>query len=145
MQCRSLPKDLMLRYMGNRTNGYPCGCICLHYHPSVCVSVLHIHHRTILRFPSVQHRKKAFSTYSSHMIVVSITYGSCIFIYVKPLAKEEMAINKGVSVPTTAVAPLLNPFIYTLRSKQVKQAFNNSIKRITFLSKESKLSSIRVK
>ena len=93
--------------------------------------------RTILRFPSVQHRKKAFSTYSSHMIVVSITYGSCIFIYVKPLAKEEMAINKGVSVPTTAVAPLLNPFIYTLRSKQVKQAFNNSIKRITFLSKES--------
>uniref|UniRef100_A0A8C3YH91 Olfactory receptor n=1 Tax=Catagonus wagneri TaxID=51154 RepID=A0A8C3YH91_9CETA len=94
--------------------------------------------RAILRFPSVQQRKKAFSTCSSHMIVVSITYGSCIFIYVRPSAKEEVAINKGVSVLTTSVAPLLNPFIYTLRNKQVKQAFNNSIKRITFLSKKSK-------
>ena len=108
----------------------------------VCVFLSYTHIiRTILRFPMVQQRKKGFSTCSSHMIVVSITYGSYIFNYVKPLAKEEVAINKGVSVPTTAVAPLLNPFIYTLRSKQVKQAFNNSIKRITFLSKEPKFSS----
>ncbi|XP_008689070.2 olfactory receptor 6C2, partial [Ursus maritimus] len=85
--------------------------------------------RTILRFPSVQQQKKAFSTCSSHMIVVSITYGSCIFIYIKPSAKEEVAINKGVSVLTTSVAPLLNPFIYTLRNKQVKQAFNDFIKK----------------
>ncbi|XP_007956886.2 olfactory receptor 6C2 [Orycteropus afer afer] len=91
--------------------------------------------RTILKFPSVQQRKKAFSTCSSHMVVVSIAYGSCIFIYVKPSAKDEVAINKGVSVLTTSVAPLLNPFIYTLRNKQVKQAFNDSIKRIAFLSK----------
>uniref|UniRef100_A0A8C2NAW7 Olfactory receptor n=1 Tax=Capra hircus TaxID=9925 RepID=A0A8C2NAW7_CAPHI len=79
--------------------------------------------RTILRFPSASQRRKAFSTCSSHMIVVSITYGSCIFIYIKPSAKEEVDINKGVSVLTTSVAPLLNPFIYTLRNKQVKQAF----------------------
>ncbi|XP_004601924.2 olfactory receptor 6C2 [Sorex araneus] len=94
--------------------------------------------KTILKFPSAQQRKKAFSTCSSHMIVVSITYGSCIFMYLKPSAKDEVAINKGVSLLTTSVAPLLNPFIYTLRNKQVKQAFNDSIKRITFLSKESK-------
>ncbi|ELV12878.1 olfactory receptor 6C2 [Tupaia chinensis] len=92
--------------------------------------------RTILGFPSVKQRKKAFSTCSSHMIVVSIAYGSCIFIYIKPSAKEEVAINKGVSVLTTSVAPLLNPFIYTLRNKQVKQAFNDSIKRIAFLLKK---------
>uniref|UniRef100_G1TJL7 Olfactory receptor n=2 Tax=Oryctolagus cuniculus TaxID=9986 RepID=G1TJL7_RABIT len=92
--------------------------------------------RTILRFPSVQQRKKAFSTCSSHMIVVSITYGSCIFIYIKPSAKEEVAINKGVSVLTTSVAPLLNPFIYTLRNKQVKRAFNHSVKKIALLSKK---------
>ncbi|XP_070263789.1 olfactory receptor 6C2-like [Myotis yumanensis] len=90
--------------------------------------------RTILRFPSVQERKKAFSTCSSHMIVVSITYGSCIFIYIKPSAKDEVAINKGVSVLTTSVAPLLNPFIYTLRNKQVKQAFHDFVKRVIFLS-----------
>ncbi|XP_074175122.1 olfactory receptor 6C2-like [Rhinolophus sinicus] len=104
----------------------------------VCVFLSYTYiFRTILRFPSVQQRKKAFSTCSSHMIVVSITYGSCIFIYIKPSAKEGVAINKGVFMLTTSVAPLLNPFIYTLRNKQVKQAFNDSIKRILFLSKKS--------
>ncbi|XP_006859446.1 PREDICTED: olfactory receptor 6C2-like [Chrysochloris asiatica] len=91
---------------------------------------------TILRFPSVQQRKKAFSTCSSHMIVVSITYGSCIFIYIKPSVKEEVALNKGVSLLVSSISPMLNPFIYTLRNKQVKKAFNDSIKRIAFLSKK---------
>ncbi|XP_039081093.1 olfactory receptor 6C2-like [Hyaena hyaena] len=73
--------------------------------------------RTILQFSSAQQRKKAFSTCSSHMIVVSITYGSCIFIYVKPSAKDEVTINKGISLLTTSISPMLNPFIYTLRNK----------------------------
>ncbi|ELV12872.1 Olfactory receptor 6C65 [Tupaia chinensis] len=47
--------------------------------------------RTILRIPSAEQRKKAFSTCSSHLIVVSISYGSCIFMYVKTSAKEGMA------------------------------------------------------
>ncbi|KAM5287953.1 olfactory receptor 6C2-like [Ctenodactylus gundi] len=92
--------------------------------------------KTIIRFPSAQQRKKAFSTCSSHMIVVSITYGSCIFIYVKPSAKDSVAINKGVMVLTTSIAPVLNPFIYTLRNKQVKQAFNDSVKRIALSYKK---------
>ncbi|XP_045869015.1 olfactory receptor 6C2-like [Meles meles] len=92
--------------------------------------------KTILGFPSDQQKKKAFSTCSSHMIVVSITYGSCIFIYIKPSAKESVAINKGVTVLTTSIAPVLNPFIYTLRNKQVKQAFTNSIKRIVIFSRK---------
>ncbi|XP_049640056.1 olfactory receptor 6C2-like [Suncus etruscus] len=91
--------------------------------------------KTILRFPSAQQRKKAFSTCSSHVIVVSITYGSCIFIYVKPSAKEGVAINKVVSVLTTSVAPVMNPFIYTLRNKQVIQAFKDMLKRIASISK----------
>nr|XP_012305990.1 olfactory receptor 6C2-like [Aotus nancymaae] len=90
---------------------------------------------TILRISSSQQRKKAFSTCSSHMIVVFITYGSCIFIYVKPSAKDQVAINKGISLIITSISPMLNPFIYTLRNKQVKQAFNDSIKKIAFLSK----------
>ncbi|XP_004717924.1 olfactory receptor 6C2-like [Echinops telfairi] len=90
--------------------------------------------KTILNFPSAQQRKKAFSTCSSHMIVVSIAYGSCIFIYIKPSAKEEVDINKGVSVLTTSVAPLLNPFIYTLRNKQVKQALNDVIKKFAVIA-----------
>ncbi|XP_004648234.1 olfactory receptor 6C2-like [Octodon degus] len=97
----------------------------------LCVVLSYIYIiKTIIRFPSAQQRKKAFSTCSSHMIVVSLTYGSCIFIYVKPSAKDSVAINKGVIVLTTSIAPMLNPFIYTLRNKQVKQALNYSVKKI---------------
>uniref|UniRef100_G3UCJ6 Olfactory receptor n=1 Tax=Loxodonta africana TaxID=9785 RepID=G3UCJ6_LOXAF len=80
--------------------------------------------KTILKIPSAQKRTKAFSTCSSHMAVVSLTYGSCIFIYMKPSAKERVTLSKGVAVIYTSVAPLLNPFIYSLRNQQVKQAFN---------------------
>ncbi|XP_006884069.1 PREDICTED: olfactory receptor 6C74-like [Elephantulus edwardii] len=85
--------------------------------------------RTILKIPSAQQRKKAFSTCSSHMIVVSISYGSCIFMYIKPSAEERVALNKGIAVLNTSIAPLLNPFVYTLRNKQVKQALQNMIKK----------------
>ncbi|XP_027713883.1 olfactory receptor 6C2-like [Vombatus ursinus] len=90
--------------------------------------------RTILRFPSAQQRKKAFSTCSSHMIVVSMTYGTCIFIYIKPSAKEGVALNKVVSLLATSVAPVMNPFIYTLRNKQVIQAFRDTLKRTVLIS-----------
>ncbi|KAM6215407.1 olfactory receptor 6C76-like [Rhynchocyon petersi] len=85
--------------------------------------------RTILRIPSAEQRKKAFSTCSSHMFVVSISYGSCIFMYVKPSAEEGLAFTKGIAVLNTSVAPMLNPFIYSLRNHQVKQAFKNLAKR----------------
>ncbi|XP_012875285.1 PREDICTED: olfactory receptor 6C2-like [Dipodomys ordii] len=102
----------------------------------MCVVLSYIYIiKTVLKFPSAQQRKKAFSTCSSHMIVVSFTYGSCIFIYIKPSAKDEVAINKGVMVLMTSIAPMLNPFIYTLRNKQVKQAFSDSIKRIIIFTK----------
>ncbi|XP_032973857.1 olfactory receptor 6C68-like [Rhinolophus ferrumequinum] len=100
----------------------------------ICVLLSYIYIiRTILKFPSVQQRKKAFSTCSSHIIVVSIAYGSCIFIYIKPSAKEEANINKGVSVLISSISPMLNPFIYTLRNKQVKQGFSDSLKKFAFL------------
>ncbi|XP_059260898.1 olfactory receptor 6C70-like [Mustela nigripes] len=86
--------------------------------------------KTILKFPSVQQRKKAFSTCSSHMIVVSISYGSCIFMYIKPSANDRVASSKGVAVLNTSVAPMLNPFIYTLRNQQVKQAFRDVFSKI---------------
>ncbi|NP_001000073.1 olfactory receptor Olr951 [Rattus norvegicus] len=79
--------------------------------------------KTIMNFPSAQQRTKAFSTCTSHMIVVSTTYGSCIFMYIKPSARERVAMSKGVALLYTSIAPLLNPFIYTLRNHQVKEVF----------------------
>ncbi|XP_032746611.1 olfactory receptor 2AP1-like [Rattus rattus] len=92
--------------------------------------------KTILRIPCIQQRKKAFSTCSSHMIVVSLSYGSCIFMYINPSFKDAANFNKRVAVLNTSVAPLLNPFIYTLRNKQVKIAFKDMVRKvISFLKK----------
>uniref|UniRef100_A0A452UZW9 Olfactory receptor n=1 Tax=Ursus maritimus TaxID=29073 RepID=A0A452UZW9_URSMA len=75
--------------------------------------------RTIVRLPSASQRTKAFSTCSSHMIVISISYGSCIFMYLNPATKERVSLSKGVAVLNTSVAPMLNPFIYSLRNQQI--------------------------
>ena len=102
----------------------------------LCVVLSYIYIiKTTINFPSAQQKMKAFST-CSYMIVVSITYGSCIFIYVKPSTKDEVTINKCVSLLITSIAPMLNPFIYSLRNKQVKQAFTDLIKRISLISKQ---------
>ncbi|XP_004648244.1 olfactory receptor 6C6 [Octodon degus] len=86
--------------------------------------------KTILKFPSAQQRTKAFSTCTSHMIVVSMTYGSCIFMYIKPSAKERVSTSKDVALLYTSIAPLLNPFIYTLRNHQVKEVFHDVLQKI---------------
>ncbi|XP_004429255.1 PREDICTED: olfactory receptor 6C6-like [Ceratotherium simum simum] len=91
--------------------------------------------KTIVKIPSAQKRTKAFSTCSSHMLVVSLTYGSSIFIYMKPSAKERVTLSKGVAVIYTSVAPLLNPFIYTLRNQQVKLAFKDTLQNISLFKK----------
>ncbi|XP_004373979.1 olfactory receptor 6C6 [Trichechus manatus latirostris] len=92
--------------------------------------------KAILKFPSAQQRTKAFSTCTSHMIVVSITYGSCIFMYIKPSAKERVTVSKGVALLYTSIAPLLNPFIYTLRNQQVKEVFRDVLQKILCFSKK---------
>ncbi|XP_044533673.1 olfactory receptor 6C1-like [Gracilinanus agilis] len=92
--------------------------------------------QTILRIPSVSQRKKAFSTCSSHVIVISISYGSCIFMYIKPSAKDRVSLSKGVALLYTSVTPMLNPFIYSLRNQQVKQAFMDMIRKIVFSTKK---------
>lgn len=67
------------------------------------------------------------------MIVVSLSYGSCIFMCVKTSAKEGVALTKGAAMLNTSVAPMLNPFIYALRNQQVKQAFKDSMRKVSSL------------
>ncbi|XP_006037298.1 olfactory receptor 6F1-like [Alligator sinensis] len=75
---------------------------------------------TILRIPSAKGRQRAFSTCSSHLTVVIIWYGSTIFLHVKPSIEASLELTKIVTILNTAVTPLLNPFIYTLRNTEVK-------------------------
>nr|XP_006135777.1 olfactory receptor 6F1-like [Pelodiscus sinensis] len=85
---------------------------------------------TILRIPSAQGRQKAFSTCSAHLTVVTLWYGSTIFLYVKPSAQNSLDLNKIVNIFNTIVTPMLNPFIYTLRNKEVKRALEKAIRRM---------------
>jgi olfactory receptor len=85
--------------------------------------------RTILRIPSTSGRRKAFSTCSSHLTVVLIWYGSTIFLHVRTSIKDDLQLTKAVHVLNTVVTPALNPFIYTLRNKEVREILGKKWKR----------------
>lgn len=80
----------------------------------------------VMHIPSRAGRQKAFSTCASHIVVVFITYGSCIFMYVKPTQSGGLDLSKTVGVLNNVVSPLLNPFIYSLRNRQVKTALKDA-------------------
>ncbi|XP_032642799.1 olfactory receptor 2G3-like [Chelonoidis abingdonii] len=76
---------------------------------------------TILRIPSTSGRQKAFSTCSSHLIVVTIFYGTLIIVYLLPKPNTLRDLNKVFSVFYTILTPMANPFIYSLINKEVKE------------------------
>ncbi|XP_075061737.1 olfactory receptor 11L1-like [Mixophyes fleayi] len=77
---------------------------------------------TILNIQSISGREKAFSTCSSHLTVVSIFYGSLSSVYMVPSKGQYLTMSKTLSMLYTVVSPLLNPFIYSLRNKDFKEA-----------------------
>ncbi|XP_044840750.1 olfactory receptor 11A1-like [Mauremys mutica] len=82
---------------------------------------------TILRIPSTTGKQKAFSTCSSHLIVVTIFYGTLITVYMLPNSSELTAPNKVFSFFYTILTPLINPLIYSLRNKEVKEAMRRAL------------------
>ncbi|XP_021050423.1 olfactory receptor 1013-like [Mus pahari] len=83
---------------------------------------------TILRIRSTRGRLKAFSTCSSHLISVTLYYGSILYIYARPRSSYSLDRDKIVSTFYTVVFPMLNPLIYSLRNKDVKEALNKLFK-----------------
>ncbi|XP_045342997.1 olfactory receptor 2D3-like [Leopardus geoffroyi] len=76
----------------------------------------------VIQMQSGEGRFKAFSTCGSHLIVVVLFYGSAIFAYMRPNSKKMNERDKMISVFYSAVTPMLNPIIYSLRNKDVKGA-----------------------
>ncbi|XP_005408036.1 PREDICTED: olfactory receptor 1013-like [Chinchilla lanigera] len=76
----------------------------------------------ILRIRSTQGRLKAFSTCSSHLVSVTLYYGSILYIYSRPSSSYSLERDKLVSTFYTVLFPMLNPMIYSLRNKDVKEA-----------------------
>nr|XP_012607744.1 olfactory receptor 2G3 [Microcebus murinus] len=78
--------------------------------------------RAVLRINSAEARHKACSTCSSHLTVVIIFYGTIIYMYLQPSDSYAQDQGKFISLFYTMVTPTLNPIIYTLRNKDVKEA-----------------------
>ncbi|KAG9471045.1 olfactory receptor 10C1-like [Eleutherodactylus coqui] len=78
----------------------------------------------ILKIPSITGRHKAFSTCSSHLIVVSLFYGTLMIVYMFPRKGHSAILSKVLSLMYTVLTPLLNPIIYTLRNKDIKEALH---------------------
>lgn len=77
---------------------------------------------TILKIASAEGRKKAFATCASHLTVVVIHYGCASIIYLKPKSQSSLGQERLISVTYTVITPLLNPVVYSLRNKEVKDA-----------------------
>ncbi|XP_006116492.2 olfactory receptor 8U9-like [Pelodiscus sinensis] len=81
---------------------------------------------SILRIRSAEGRYKAFSTCASHLCAVGMFHGTQLYIYFRPTSSYSMDMDKIASVFYTAVIPVLNPLIYSLRNREVKDALRKA-------------------
>ncbi|XP_029435705.1 olfactory receptor 5V1-like [Rhinatrema bivittatum] len=84
---------------------------------------------TILRIHSAEGRRKAFSTCSAHLIVIILFYGTIISLYMRPKSMYSLNQDKLFALLYTAVIPMLNPIIYSLKNKKVKEAIQRQLGR----------------
>ncbi|XP_070343890.1 olfactory receptor 5D13-like [Equus asinus] len=82
---------------------------------------------TVMRMPSASGRQKTFSTCASHLTAITIFHGTILFLYCIPNPKTSWLIVKVASVFYTVVIPMLNPLIYSLRNKDVKDTFRKLV------------------
>lgn len=78
----------------------------------------------VLQARSPSTRRKAFSTCTSHLSVTVLFYGAVAFVYMRPAATRSVKLDKVASIFYTAVTPMLNPFVYSLRNKEVRAALS---------------------
>ncbi|KAM9312320.1 olfactory receptor 10A7-like [Gastrophryne carolinensis] len=84
---------------------------------------------TIFKIQSLTGRKKAFSTCSSHLTIVSVYYGTLLCVYLVPKKGQSGGISKSLSLLYTVLTPLMNPIVYTLRNEDLKKALAKCITR----------------
>uniref|UniRef100_A0A452UUW5 Olfactory receptor n=1 Tax=Ursus maritimus TaxID=29073 RepID=A0A452UUW5_URSMA len=82
---------------------------------------------TILRMRSAEGRRKAFSTCASHLTAILVFHGTILFIYCRPSSGYSVETDKVATVFYTIVIPMLNPLIYSLRNKDVKEALGKVV------------------
>ncbi|XP_006873966.1 PREDICTED: olfactory receptor 1361-like [Chrysochloris asiatica] len=114
--------EMLILYMGVLIIMTPLVCILVSY---ICITC------AVLRVPSTKGKWKAFSTCGSHLAVVSLFYGTIIAVYLNPSSSHSAEKDTVATVLYTVVTPMLNPFIYSLRNKDMKEALRKLIVRKT--------------
>ncbi|NXY89557.1 OR2D2 protein, partial [Alcedo cyanopectus] len=84
---------------------------------------------TILKIQSAHLQYKTFSTCGSHLLMVTMFYGTSICIYMNPMSRPSQDRDKVVALFYTIVVPMLNPLIYSLRNKDMKHALRRAVNR----------------
>ncbi|XP_074812887.1 olfactory receptor 8U3-like isoform X2 [Natator depressus] len=103
-------------------------CIAVSSFVTVLLSYVYII-STILQIRSAEGRQKAFSTCSFHLTSVILYFGTLFFMYLRPTSSYSMDTDKVTSVFYTLVIPMLNPLIYSLRNKEVKDALRKAMNK----------------
>ncbi|XP_077627607.1 olfactory receptor 10AG1-like [Crocuta crocuta] len=85
---------------------------------------------SILKLSSAKGRAKAFSTCSSHLIVVVLFYGTATITYLRPKSNQSEGVGKLISLFYTVLIPTLNPIIYTLRNKDIMAALGKLLMKL---------------
>ncbi|KAM8921429.1 olfactory receptor 12D2-like [Pelodytes ibericus] len=86
----------------------------------------------LVRIRTAEGRRRAISTCSAHLTVVSFQYGTAIFTYIRPSTKDSLNQERAAAILFTVITPLLNPIIYTLRNKDMNKALKRVITKLTF-------------
>ncbi|XP_006874049.1 PREDICTED: olfactory receptor 1F1-like [Chrysochloris asiatica] len=115
--------EMMILTEGALTVIIPFVCILVSY---ICITC------AVLRVPSTKGKWKAFSTCGSHLAVVSLFYGTIIAVYLNPSSSHSAEKDTAATVLYTVVTPMLNPFIYSLRNKDLKEALRKVISKKQF-------------
>ena len=101
--------------------------------PFVCILASYVRITcAVLRIPSTKGRWKAFSTCGSHLAVVFLFYGTIIAVYFNPLSSHSSEKDTVATVMYTVVTSMLNPFIYSLRNRDLKRALGKVVGRKMF-------------
>ncbi|XP_036097663.1 olfactory receptor 1I1 [Molossus molossus] len=100
----------------------PLACILISY---TCIFWV------VFKIPSSQGKWKAFSTCGSHLTVVSLFYGTIFAVYLQPASPSSSQKDKAAALMCGVVIPMLNPFIYSLRNKDIKAALRKLLSRTT--------------
>ncbi|XP_006873965.1 PREDICTED: olfactory receptor 1361-like [Chrysochloris asiatica] len=114
--------EMMILTEGSLITITPVVCILVSY---ICITY------AVLRIPSTQGKWKAFSTCGSHLAVVSLFYGTVFAVYLNPSSSHSAEKEIVGTVMYTVVTPMLNPYIYSLRNKDMKGALRKLIGRRT--------------